>query len=715
MNDFGKLYQDRLYGAKVLSPLAVAILDTAEFQRLSGLCQLGFTETVYRGARHSRFEHSVGTYFICLTLMRRLVQNHERLNLSHPGLELSPLLSVLPPLSGLSPDTVTAHSKWRGLTEVLSIAALIHDLGHVPFGHTFEDEFVGIYPRHDAVGGPRLYQMLFDEQSELANTFSDANPRWISGLANSELAQLIYVILNFKEETVDQANAKTFGDILESAIEDNRPEVATRVAQLKEWHSSFRQSKCFHPFMSDIVGNTICADLLDYLPRDRSNLGMEVRTHMRLHRYLTVRTGTFFDDEGLRLSIMVTRQGHGGQRHDVATEVLSVMRERYEMVERVFYHHKKAAAGTMLVKLMELCPLELRPRNDNSIYPAPWTVDQSGADPAPHITHLSDAGLIDYLGNVKVAADHVRLQRELYIALRFRRTRVYRTLLHVDTQLVSDGNRLPTYVATYMRGKSNSPDPTKRLALERQLEESVGGRPGDVLIYCPGTEMQSKEIEARMEIKPGTVLPLHSQNHFVYNGDVQVLREFYESMWRLYLFVSPDIYQNRIKCQLIVHDFCKAVDIPFSQAIHRTRGHKLLVEADTEPFRKIITAIGLVSDNLPFELHSRATFNWHDAIAEQYILALNSLASGHIGSTLQCLLEYSVVTTEAKSTASQTLRHTLRNYAANLLNESAPTRLAAYRTNSKNRTRTFQEFRDELMAFIKSGQQLDLGTHDARA
>jgi DNA primase len=38
----------------------------------------------------------------------------------------------------------------------------------------------------------------------------------------------------------------------------------------------------FHPFMSDIVGNTICGDLLDYLPRDRQNLGMEARLHTRL-------------------------------------------------------------------------------------------------------------------------------------------------------------------------------------------------------------------------------------------------------------------------------------------------------------------------------------------------------------------------------------------------------------------------------------------------
>jgi HD superfamily phosphohydrolase len=33
--EIGKLYQDPIYGAKVLSPFAVAIIDSPEFQRLS--------------------------------------------------------------------------------------------------------------------------------------------------------------------------------------------------------------------------------------------------------------------------------------------------------------------------------------------------------------------------------------------------------------------------------------------------------------------------------------------------------------------------------------------------------------------------------------------------------------------------------------------------------------------------------------------------------
>ncbi|HSE26401.1 MAG TPA: HD domain-containing protein, partial [Pyrinomonadaceae bacterium] len=196
MSSLGKLYQDQLYGTKVLSPLAVAVIDSPEFQRLSGLKQLGFADVMYRAARHSRFEHSVGTYFISRTIMRRIVQNHERLNMVHPGEYLSASFRYVPANSNLSKNVKTFQSLWRGMSEVVSTAALLHDVGHVPFGHTLEDEFAGLYERHDSLAGPRFYEMLFNAESDLAAVFSDANPRWLPEIPNNTFRRLVYVILS---------------------------------------------------------------------------------------------------------------------------------------------------------------------------------------------------------------------------------------------------------------------------------------------------------------------------------------------------------------------------------------------------------------------------------------------------------------------------------------------------------------------------------------
>lgn len=158
LRECGKLYQDQLYGAKTLSPLAVAIIDTPEFQRLGGLRQLGFSDVVYRGGRHSRLEHSIGTYLVCKQVMRRIVQNHERLNLEHPGEYISNNYRVVPANAKMASGVRSFQARWRGLMEVVSAAALLHDLGHVPFGHTLEDEFAGIFRRHDRLAGSRLYE-----------------------------------------------------------------------------------------------------------------------------------------------------------------------------------------------------------------------------------------------------------------------------------------------------------------------------------------------------------------------------------------------------------------------------------------------------------------------------------------------------------------------------------------------------------------------------
>jgi HD superfamily phosphohydrolase len=517
----GKLYQDRLYGTKVLSPLAVALVDSAEFQRLAGLRQLGFSDLAYRAAQHTRFEHSVGTHFVCRTMLRRIVQNHERLLWEHPGTYISERFATYPDNwapSGTAISTASYQARWRGMTEVVCAAALLHDVGHVPFGHTLEDEFTGIYGRHDRLAGPRLFEMFFEEKSDLAKVFSDdLHDQWIKsipgrpGIKNSDLGQLIYVMLNWKDKVDPPQN---FFAILDSKLKARKGDAKKRLTKLRDWHEKFVQENLFKPFMSDVIGNTICADLIDYLPRDRQNLGMEVRFHQRLQRYLTIRPGTLYPNEGPRISIMVTRKGHGGQRRDVTTAVLDIMRERFEMAERVYNHHKKAAASTMLAKLTELAAeVDAKPRGEEGVYPAPWGHDNINDADLPHMVHLSDWSLIDYLGvTVPVRGEaKQKLQRALHRGLRFDRKSIYRTLLVIDSGLVTESPHPIAYFSEVLRGPADDPSNTERLQLERELAAAAGVPEGDVLIYCPSPNMQAKEVESAWRLSRTACC------HFAYN------------------------------------------------------------------------------------------------------------------------------------------------------------------------------------------------------
>ncbi len=96
------------------------VVDSPPYQRLRDIHQLAMTYLVYPGATHRRFEHCLGVMEIASRIYD--VVTHER-NVTH---EL--VRNYLPDKDYLV--------YWR---RVLRMAALCHDLGHLPFSHGPED------------------------------------------------------------------------------------------------------------------------------------------------------------------------------------------------------------------------------------------------------------------------------------------------------------------------------------------------------------------------------------------------------------------------------------------------------------------------------------------------------------------------------------------------------------------------------------------------
>ena len=86
-----------------------SVLQTQPFQRLRRVKQLGFSELVYPGATHTRFAHSVGVF--------------------HTARQLMNVIKVHLGGSRFAPSKAN----------IALAAALVHDLGHGPFSHAFED------------------------------------------------------------------------------------------------------------------------------------------------------------------------------------------------------------------------------------------------------------------------------------------------------------------------------------------------------------------------------------------------------------------------------------------------------------------------------------------------------------------------------------------------------------------------------------------------
>src|SRR5436189_5461110 len=100
------------------------VLDSRPFQRLRHIHQLAMTYLVYPGATHRRFEHSLGV----MELAGRVFDI-----VTDPSHIHSQARGVFPDLSGAQ------REYWR---RALRMAALCHDLGHLPFSHAAEHELL---------------------------------------------------------------------------------------------------------------------------------------------------------------------------------------------------------------------------------------------------------------------------------------------------------------------------------------------------------------------------------------------------------------------------------------------------------------------------------------------------------------------------------------------------------------------------------------------
>lgn len=198
------ILRDPVHGDIELTREEVAVIDTPEFQRLRGIKQLGTAYLVFPGAVHTRFEHSIGTLHMADRMLDAANKNAAR----------DPERCL-----GVTPQE----------RRVLRLAALVHDITHVPFGHNIEDQ-TGLLSRHD-------------EPSRFEKVLGDTR----------------------------------IGSVLEGfGVRDEIISIlADRGGEIPEfWHQ--------------VLSDTIDCDLMDYLKRDAYYTGLELRYDQRVADYFRI-------------------------------------------------------------------------------------------------------------------------------------------------------------------------------------------------------------------------------------------------------------------------------------------------------------------------------------------------------------------------------------------------------------------------------------------
>lgn len=114
-----KLIGCSIHGHIRVSSIALKIIDTPEFQRLRDIKQLGLCHYVFPAAVHTRFQHSIGVYYLAGKMVEKIQKNYPDRIYNIPELGETKLTDFI--------------------GELIKIGGLCHDIGHSAFSHMFDD------------------------------------------------------------------------------------------------------------------------------------------------------------------------------------------------------------------------------------------------------------------------------------------------------------------------------------------------------------------------------------------------------------------------------------------------------------------------------------------------------------------------------------------------------------------------------------------------
>lgn len=243
------------------------VLASLPFQRLRYIHQLATTYLVYPGATHKRFEHSLGV----MELAGRVFDVVTNQNNIH-----SVIREIVPEIT--QEQTI---SYWR---RVLRVAALFHDVGHLPFSHAAEKELLPEGWDHEKI-------------------------------------------------TIGIINSPEMKEIWSNLTPPLRPEDITKLAVGPQKFKDTPFSNWEAILSEIIVGDAFGVDRIDYLLRDSYCAGVSYGRfdHYRLIDTLRILPRTDGEEEGSQEPLLGVEEGgfHSSE---------ALLLARYFMYSQVYFH-----------------------------------------------------------------------------------------------------------------------------------------------------------------------------------------------------------------------------------------------------------------------------------------------------------------------------------------------------------------------------------------
>lgn len=370
-------FQDDVWGQIKVNDLERDVIDTPEFQRLFRTSQLGFVDLVYQTANHTRGAHSIGACHVANLLMDHLDENCK--GSSELPLPISPGERVL-----------------------IRLGALLHDISHVPLSHDIERKnhkigdsikvpsHYGHYEKHDDYrNNPLLHRLLCEpEISVLARVLRSYSEPFYRLLCQSDagekphsphLKQFLQILFQNREQWNPEEKllpALLFHLLFHEDPEkgdESRPTIARDYGATpfpwglgplddpgvqRELHNLWYQ-----PFRHDIIGNTLSADLIDYLKRDCQRLGMDRHIDLHLLNYYILvpwhfgqrtKADTPARPQWYRCAINLRDKKRNTSRIILVNDIFRLLDLRHEIHEKAVMHRVVQSANAMLSRALLL-------------------------------------------------------------------------------------------------------------------------------------------------------------------------------------------------------------------------------------------------------------------------------------------------------------------------------------------------------------------------
>lgn len=337
---------------------------------------------------------------------------------------------------------------------ILRAAALVHDVTHIPFGHNIEDQ-CAILERHDS---PARFQAALAPDTGVGSVLDKL------GMQREVLATLL------------DSDMPGFPSV--------------------------------PPFWRQMLSDTICADILDYLLRDAHYTGLNLLYDPRVMNYFMV------DRQSARLFVDLAKRGL--LREDILSELVRVLDARYFFSERVYYHHAKITAGAMIAMAVEASLLS------------------GGLEPEV-LYHQTDASLVDLLeDHPPQDPEEARRHQQLIAAYRSRRLLKRACVYPLYGNEEMQDELIDRF---FTPGRHDA-----RRAFEREVESALrakGMGSSTIALYCPARHMQLKEAQTQVRYpRSNGIQPLSAYTDRV--PRLADLERSYRYLWKMYVLAATD-------------------------------------------------------------------------------------------------------------------------------------------------------------------------------